>query len=127
MDETNPYGSPAQATEQRLSNGRPKCGGSSGRQRRRWYQLTIGRVLGATVWMAIFFALVSLSRWWKVPDRNPPLLFAISAALVLCPIAALGNLFGHPVRGLLAGILLIIGLALALYIGVNAGWINLGD
>ena len=126
MDETNPYGSPEQATGQPPANAPPKGYDFSVRQRRRWYQLTIGRILGATAWMAVFFSLISLSNWWKAPDHNPPLLFAITAALLFCPFAAVGTLFGHPFRGFLAGIVFIIGLAIAFYIAINADWINLG-
>jgi hypothetical protein len=96
------------------------------RQRPRWYQFTVGRMLAATAWMAVFFALISLCSWWKAPDHNPPLLFAVIAAVLLSPFVAVGTLFGHPFRGLLLGTVLVAGLALAVYIGVNTGWINLG-
>jgi hypothetical protein len=95
-------------------------------QPRRWYQFTVVRLLEASAWLTVLFALISLSSWWKAPDHNPPLLFAWTAAVLLFPFIAAGSLFGHRFRGLIVGVVFVVGVGIVFFIGVNAGWINLG-
>jgi hypothetical protein len=86
--------------------------------------ITVRRALGAIAWLAICFAAVSLSRWWKAPDQNPPLLFAVLGAIVLSPFVAIGTLFGRPLRGLLVGLVLVGGYVIAVSVAVHRGWIG---
>ena len=91
---------------------------------RRWYQFTIGRVIGATFWIAVCLGLVAFNSWCKEPEHNPPLFIAIAATILLSPFVAAGTLFGHPLRGLIAGVIVVGGYALALYIAVDQGWVR---
>jgi hypothetical protein len=117
-------GNPYQSPEIRFVE--PKRTEQPAVQPRRWYQVTVARLLMASAWMTVFFALISISSWWKAPDHNPPLLFAWTAAVLLIPFIAAGSLFGHPYRGLMVGVVLVGSMGIVFYLGVNAGWINLG-
>lgn len=94
--------------------------------RRRWYQITVGRVIVATFWMAVSFAAVAGS----IAPRNgrPPsddVVILLTAIAILAPFVALGTLFGHPVWGLLIGIASIIACFMALVSAMQFGWISL--
>lgn len=90
---------------------------------RRWYQFSLQAIFGATFWIAVCFGCIQLSRFWKYPDQHIELVVAIAAGIYVSPFVAVGTLFGHPLRGLAVGIALVGGLALAVAIGINAGWI----
>jgi len=91
---------------------------------RRWYQFTVGRAMGAIFWMGVCFGLIALSSWYKEPDQNPPLFITIATTTYLSPFVAAGTLFGHPFRGLAAGVAVVGGTALAAYIAIDHGWVG---
>jgi hypothetical protein len=90
---------------------------------KRWYQFSIRGILGATFWIAICLGCVELLRWWKAPDQHIELVVAIGAGVYLSPFIAIGTLFGHPLRGLVVGVVLVGGYVLAIAIGIFIGWI----
>jgi hypothetical protein len=91
--------------------------------RRRWFQVTVRRLIDAALWTSVTVAAYCLTRWWKAPDSNPLLLFAIVAALTISPFIAFGTLLGHRLRGLLVGITLVGVYAIAICIAINFGWV----
>jgi hypothetical protein len=93
-----------------------------------WYQFTLARILGATFWMGVCFGLVALGNSSpeikQTIETSGALFVCVIAATVLSPFIAIGTLLGRPFRGLLVGIVLVGGYALAVYIAIDNGWIG---
>jgi hypothetical protein len=89
--------------------------------RPRWFQFTVGRVLGATSWMGVCFSVFAVAR----PQNGRPPSGLLEVAVVLLFFVALGTLFGHPVRGLLLGVAFLIAVWVALVVVVLLGGLTL--
>jgi hypothetical protein len=92
------------------------------RPRTRWFQFTIARILRATFWIAICFALIAA--WGTVEFESLPPVAAIFALTWLIFSLALGTLFGRAAFGLIIGAVL-----LGVYAAIGAclfmvGWIG---
>jgi len=73
--------------------------------RRRWFQLTISRILWATFWMAICFGVTAAWGWHEFEHWLP--VIAVITVVGLCPFIALGTLCGRPFIGLMVGVVVV--------------------
>ena len=101
---------------------------SEGPPKRRWYQFTLARIIGATFWMGVCFGLLAIGESspeikQTIETSGAPFVSVIASA-VLSPFIAIGTLLGYPFRGLLVGIVLVGGYALAVYVAIDNGWIG---
>jgi hypothetical protein len=90
--------------------------------RQRWFQFSTRRIIWATFWMALCFGAAVLDD--KSADPGSQRLIVKLCVIILSPFVAVGALIGRPLVGLIVGVVLVGGYALAVYVAIDNGWIS---